>query len=122
MKLINICNFNIFGNSINSFIESQGDKLHLANTAQVLDGIRGGMQMIDKARVAAIVSACAKCINAEFFESNEMPNDTLLETLADALSSLEYYIESMSYTDSQNEDLLKLSEESLESIGYGVQS
>ena len=108
--------------SINSFIESQGDKLHLANTAQVLDGIRGGMQMIDKVRVAAIVSACAECINTEFFENNEMPDDTLLETLADALSSLEYYIESMSYKDSQNEDLLKLSEESLESIGYGVQS
>jgi hypothetical protein len=108
--------------SVSAYVESQGDKLHLANIAAVMDTISGGMIMIDQPRVASIVRASARCIQHELLERAEMPDSTLLETLADALSSLEYFIESMHYKDSQNEQLLKLSEESLESIGYPADS
>ena len=104
--------------SVSSYVESEGDKLHLANTAAVMEAVRGGMVMIDQSRVAAIVHACASCIQSELLENSALPDSTLLETLADALASLEYYIESMNFKDSRNEELLKLSEESLRSIGY----
>lgn len=104
--------------SVSSYVESQGDKLHLANVAAVMGAIRGGMVMIDQSRVAAIVHACAQCIQKELLDSSQLPEPTLLETLADALASLEYYIESMNFRESRNEELLKLSEQSLRSIGY----
>ncbi len=106
--------------SITSYVESNGDKLHLANVVQVLEGIRGGMLMIDQSRLAELISASSRCIEAELYESEAMPDQTLLETLADALTSLEYYIESMRYKDSTNEELLKLAEDSLRSVGYAV--
>jgi hypothetical protein len=104
--------------SITAFIESGGDKMHLANIAQSLDNSRGGMSLMGRERVAKLLSACVNCITAELIESQSMPDEKLLETLADALSSLEYYIEALGARSSANEELLKLSEDSLKSIGY----
>mgnify|MGYP000031643836 FL=1 len=105
--------------SITSYIESKGDKLHLESIGQVMDSIRGALLMIEKPRVAGIIVNCIDCINVELFENESLPEDRILETLADSMTSLEYYIESMSYKETLNDDLLKLSEESLKSISYG---
>lgn len=104
--------------SISSFIDSGGDKLHLANIAQVMDGVRGAMLMIEQDRAAGLIMSCLDCINTELYEAEQAPSEKILETLADAISSIEYYIESMQYSNAQNEALLKLAEESLASIGY----
>jgi len=103
---------------ITSYIESKGDKLHLANISLVMDCIRGAMIVTEHPRVARIVINCLNCINVELCENEVLPGDRILETLADALTSLEYYIESMLVSETENEALLKLSEESLASIGY----
>ena len=50
---------------------------------------------------------------------NNLMNE-YLKRIADAMSSLEYYVESMNFKEAPNEELLKLSEESLKSIGYAV--
>jgi len=104
--------------SITSYIESKGDKLHLANVTLVMDCIRGAMVVTEHDRVARIVINCIDCIRVELCESEVLPDDRILETLADALTSLEYYIESMLVSETENDALLKLSEESLSSIGY----
>ncbi len=104
--------------SISSYIDSEGDKLHLANVSQVLVGIRGAMTMIGQERASALLISCVTCIKVELFESESLPDSKFLETLADALTSLEYFIESMNVKGSVNEALLKLTEESLASIGY----
>ena len=104
--------------SISSYIDSQGDKLHLANVKQVLLGIKGAMSMIGQERAAKLLGCCVTCIQTELFESEALPETMFLETLADALTSLEYFIESMNVKGTVNEALLKLTEESLDSIGY----
>ncbi len=106
--------------AITSFMDSHGDRLHLANIGQIMEAIRGGMVMIGQDRVSRIVASCLQCINDELYEAEGTPEEKIMETLADALSSLEYYIESMKYKDALNDELLKLSEESLKSIGYSV--
>ena len=105
--------------SITSYVESKGDKLHLENLAQTMDSIRGAMLIIEKPRVASIIVNCIDCINAELLDNESLPEDRVLETLADSMTSLEYYIESMSYKETLNDELLKISEESLKSISYG---
>jgi hypothetical protein len=104
--------------SISSYVESRGDKLNLANISQVMDTIRGAMLMIEQPRVASIITKSMACINVELLENDSMSEDRILETLADALTSLEYFIESMNAKETENDALLKLSEESLASIGY----
>jgi hypothetical protein len=104
--------------SISSYIDSQGDKLHLANVSQVLAGIKGAMAMIQQERASSLLGSCITCIKEELIENEALPDSKFLETLADALTSLEYFIESMNVKGSVNEALLKLTEESLASIGY----
>ena len=83
-----------------------------------MDCIRGAMLIIDQPRVAQIIINSMNCINTDLLENEVMPEERILETLADALTSLEYYIESMNVKETINESLLKLSEDSLSSIGY----
>lgn len=104
--------------SISSYIDSQGDKLHLANVPQVLAGVKGAMLIIGQTRAAVLMGASIKCIKNELFDSERLPETKFLETLADALTSLEYFIESMNVKGSVNEALLKLAEDSLASVGY----
>jgi hypothetical protein len=104
--------------AISSFLESSGDRMHLANIGPVLDSVRGAMILIGQERAASVVMNLLSCINAELFEREEMPSERLLETIADAISSVEYFIESMQYSNSQNQSLLKIAEDSLASIGY----
>ncbi|KZY64017.1 hypothetical protein A3738_19860 [Oleiphilus sp. HI0066] len=106
--------------SITAYVESAGDKLHLANIGQALDSARGGMLLLGRERVASVIAASEKCIQQELLDSQSLPDEKLLETLADALSSVEYYIDSLGKSSSLNDDLLKLSEDSLKSIGYDV--
>jgi len=104
--------------SISSYIDSQGDKLHLANVIQALNSIRGALAIIGQEHASALLDLCVNCIKAELFDTDELPDSRLLETLADALTSIEYFIESMNVKGQVNEALLKLTEDSLASIGY----
>jgi hypothetical protein len=108
--------------SISSYVESKGDKLHLATVYSVMDAIRGAMSIIGEERLTRLLVKSIDCIQNELVERETMPEQLLLETLADALTSLEYYIESMANAQTQNDALLKLSEESLTSIGYATES
>lgn len=104
--------------AISAFIDSEGDKMHLANVVAVLHSVGGAMAMIQQPRAQAIALASSQCVQEALVNSDQMPEATLLETLADALTSLEYFIESLGYQESENEDLLKLAEDSLSSISY----
>jgi hypothetical protein len=104
--------------SISSYIDSQGDKLHLANVTQVLSSIRGALLIIGQERAGQLLGLCVSCIRSDLVETEALPDSRLLETLADALTSIEYFIESMNVKGHVNEALLKLAEDSLASIGY----
>lgn len=106
--------------SISSYIESQGDKLHLANISQVLKSVSGAMKVIEQDQLAELINLSTGCATKELYEAESLPSDLILETLADALSSLEYYIEGMKFKEAPNQELLKLAADSLKSIGYGA--
>ncbi len=106
--------------SISAYLDSGGAKLPLANVTQALDCTRGGLFLMGRERVSRIIASCEACIKSELIDAQSMPDEKLLETLADALSSIEYYLEAMGQRASANEELLKLSEDSLRSIGYEV--
>ncbi len=79
--------------AITSYLESNGDKLHLANVPFSLQAVRGGLWFLDQERAALLVGACGEYIQKQMLESSQMPSEQMLETLADALTSLEYYLE-----------------------------
>ncbi|MBD2839034.1 ferrous iron transporter B [Pseudomonas sp. JM0905a] len=79
--------------AITAYLESNGEKPHLANVPVSLQAVRGGLWFLGQERAAALVGACGEYIQQQMLETSAMPSEQMLETLADALTSLEYYLE-----------------------------
>lgn len=101
------------------FIASQWDHQHLANVPHLLNQVRGGLVMIPLERAAALVETCRRYIQEQLFEKQIIPNWQNLDTLADAITSVEYYLERLVDDHaSQGETILDVAEQSLTSLGY----
>ncbi|PSF04764.1 chemotaxis protein [Marinobacter fuscus] len=103
--------------AITAFIESDYDKLHLANLPATLRSIWGGLQMINDPVAAEVIARVAGSIQDRLLDAREAPAMQVLEALADALTSLEYYIEGVGHHEDRNLDLLKLAQTSLDDVG-----
>lgn len=107
--------------AITAYLESGGDKLHLANLPLVLHGVQGGLLFIEQARAATLVECCAEYIEKHMLESAQMPSEQMLDTLADALTSLEYYLEGGAILRSEvRTSVLDLAEDSVRALGIEV--
>lgn len=112
---------NLAKRAITSYLESSGDKLHLANVPSTLQAVRGGLWFLQQQRAAWLVGACAEYIQKQMLEAAQTPPGQLLETLADALSSLEYYLESGAVMRPETRpSVLDLAEESIKALGMAV--
>src|SRR5690606_1380733 len=78
--------------AITAYLESNGEKLHLANVPFSLMAVRGGLRFLEQERAAELIGACADFIQKRMLEGVQMASEQLLETLAEALTSLEYYL------------------------------
>lgn len=103
--------------AITAFLESDFDKMHLANLPRTLRSIWGGLQMLEDEEAARVLARIAQSIESELLNIKGDPESAILEALADALTSLEYYIEGMGPQGERNLDLLKLANSSLEDVG-----
>lgn len=104
--------------AITAYLESNGDKMHLANVPISLDAVRGGLWFLEQQRAATLISACGEYIQKGMIESRQMPAEPMLETLADALTSLEYYLEGGA-PDAQSH-VLDLASESVRALALPV--
>lgn len=109
--------------AINEYIASQWDISHLGKVPTLLREIRGGLDMIPLARPARILGACARYIEEQLLEARLTPEWSTLDRLADAITSVEYYLERFK-GDREEDDklLLGVAEESMAVLGYAVAS
>lgn len=108
--------------SIVDYISGQWDKAHLAGVDAVLKDICGGLNMIPLNRPSGIIISCAGFIQARLIDSDEHPSFEDLESLANAIASVEYYLERLMedlYEDSDS--MLDIAEESIASLGFKVE-
>jgi hypothetical protein len=107
--------------SITAYLESNGEKLNLANVPFSLQAVRGGLWFLDQPRAAVLVGACADYIEKQMLETQQMPSEQMLETLADALTSLEYYLEGGAVLRPETSpSVLDLAAESVRALGLSV--
>ena len=107
--------------AITAYLESGGDKMHLSNVPFSLQAVRGGLWFLEQRRASMLVGACADYIQTRMLESGQMPSEQMLETLADALSSLEYYMEAGAVMRPETQpSVLDLAEESVKALGMPV--
>ncbi|MFI8481881.1 Hpt domain-containing protein [Pseudomonas sp. NPDC078700] len=108
--------------AIIEFIASQWNHDHLARVPELLTQVRGGLAMIPLDRAAQLLNACNRYIQEQLLARKAVPNWQSLDTLADAITSVEYYLERLGDDHaSQGNLILDVAEESLESLGYPLQ-
>ncbi|WP_341939205.1 hybrid sensor histidine kinase/response regulator [Marinimicrobium sp. C2-29] len=107
--------------AIVEYIASQWDRSHLHSVPATLREIRGGLDIIPLARPGRIIGACARYIEEQLLESDATPEWSRLDTLADAITSVEYYLERFNSEHAEeNELLLGVAEDSVSQLGYAV--
>lgn len=107
--------------AISSYVESNFDSGHIANIAVTLNTVRGGLKVLNYHRAARILQACGEFINSHITDKNASEHrHQLLETLADALISMEYYLSEVAAGHQVNEKILDVAEESLAALGFDV--
>ena len=104
------------------FIASHWDKGYLARVPERLQEVCGGLDMVGYRRAAEIVGACRRYIGEELIEASAQPDWKLLDTLADAITSVEYYLERRADGIEDADMLLALAEDSVGALGFGVAS
>mgnify|MGYP003385452071 CR=1 FL=1 len=107
--------------AITSYVDSSFDAAHVANVHVALNTVRGGLQILNYPRAAAVVKSCSAFLSSHI--SQQMGGEQrqqLLEILADALISLEYYLVELENSRDVNDDILRVAEDSLEALGYKV--
>ncbi len=108
--------------AITAYLESNGEKLHLANVPFSLMAVRGGLRFLEQDRAAELIGACAEFIQKQMLEGVQMPPEQMLETLADALTSLEYYLDggAILQRDDSRTSVLDIATESVRALGLPV--
>lgn len=101
--------------AITAYMDSQGDKLHLANVVPTLRGVKGAFVFLGSDTAADLIERAIQFIERDLSESGTMVDPQQLEAFADALSSLEFFLEGL-LNDTANEDILKLAKHSLASL------
>jgi len=107
--------------ALSAFAESNYDKGHIANISATLDSVRGGMFVLGLPRAAKVIAGCLQFINESLLESEQPAAiQHMMETFADAVISLEYYLDAVKVDKSADTEVLRIAEESLEALGYKV--
>ncbi len=101
------------------YIDAHWDRQPLQLLPDLLTQVRGAMAMIPLHRAASLLEACNSYIREHLLADRTPPDWQHLDNLADAITSIEYYLERLS-EDPQalGEQVLDVAEQSLATLGY----
>ncbi|HEY4581524.1 MAG TPA: Hpt domain-containing protein [Lysobacter sp.] len=113
-----IANFGDARQSFVAFVETGWDHAELAEVPRLLDEVAGAMRMVQLDAPAHYLDAIARYSQAVLIERRHVPAGPELDALADALASLEYYLEALRDQRPNRDGMLDIARSSLESLGY----
>src|SRR5690606_1915565 len=103
------------------FIASQWDQSHLTDVPGRLSAVRGGLDLIGLNRPAQILRQCVHYIGEKLLGDDvEKPQWRSMDTLADAITSVEYYLERLSDDPETSDDILDIARNSVGQLGFEI--
>lgn len=108
--------------AVSSYLESNRDLMHLTNVPSTLQSVAGGLSFLNIERGAAVLRACTRYIEARMLNSEQQPNMADMETLADAVSSVDYFLESLEANKPIGDSILEIAEDSMAELGFPVEA
>ena len=99
--------------AIGSYLESEGDKLHVNNVGKSLMDVAGAMLFLDKKPVFDILVALERFVTQQVMTSQDPVPEHKMEAFADAITAVEYFIDSLNGQATGADDAIRLAQESL---------
>ncbi|WP_433768538.1 Hpt domain-containing protein [Pseudomonas putida] len=101
------------------YIDADWDRQHLQPLPALLTQVRGALAMIPLSRAAGLVETCNHFIREHLLLDPGQPDWQELDSLADVIASLEYYLERLNDDpEAPGEQLLDIAEQSLATLGF----
>ncbi|MAR89818.1 MAG: hybrid sensor histidine kinase/response regulator [Pseudomonadales bacterium] len=104
--------------AISEYLASNFDKGRLQPVPDILHSVQGGLMMVPLHHPAALLHSCIRYISEQLIEGDTTPDWKQLDTLADAITSVEYYLERLGDRFPGDEDILAIAEEAVAALGY----
>ena len=104
--------------AIVSFINSPWEHEQLEDVPKLIIQIRGSMVMLSLERASKLITACNSFIVNELIDKKDIPNQGTLDTLADSITSIEYYLEALDEDRPDRDSILDIAQRSIEKLGY----
>jgi chemosensory pili system protein ChpA (sensor histidine kinase/response regulator) len=101
-----------------AFIESPWDHAKVEQIPRLLEEISGALRMLDLSEPAALMTGIVRFVEVELLRHRRVPTVEQMDKLADALASIEYYMEATREQRGGREQILDVTRGSLESLGY----
>ena len=106
--------------AINNYLENPEDKAVLDNLPTLLHMIIGSLTLLSYKRVAQVLTSCSGFIQDQLIGSSTIPEGSKLDALADAVMSVEYYLEAFVQSRVHPSSVLDVAENAVANLGYAV--
>jgi hypothetical protein len=102
------------------YMDSDRDRSYAQNVPAILHDAMGALMFLHLERAANVIVGCKAYIQKHivYASPDEKPTDFDLDTLADAISSIDYYLEGMEEHKPIGVGILEVAEESIQELGF----
>ena len=101
-----------------AFVETHWDHAQLADVPRLIEEVAGALRILEIQDAPQYLAAVRKFTESELLRRRRVPNGQQMDRLADALASLEYYLEALRDRRPKREQILEVARQNLESLGY----
>ncbi len=106
--------------AVSQYLENPTDKSLLNGVSEQLHEIVGSLTMLSYRRAAQVLRACGLFISNELVKGLALPQPQVLDALADAIMSIEYYLEAFVQSRVHPASVLDVAERGVAALGYPV--
>lgn len=99
--------------AVGSYLESGGEVLHIKNVSKSLKDVSGALYFLDKPEAREIVVELDRFVVQKVLPSTEPVSDSKMESLADAITAVEYFISSLKDKSGSAKEAIELANTSL---------
>ena len=101
-----------------AFVETHWDHAQLTDVPRLLEEVSGALRILDIQEPSSYLTAVRRFTENELLRRHRVPNGQQMDRLADALASLEYFLEALRDRRPNREQILDVARQSLEALGY----
>jgi chemosensory pili system protein ChpA (sensor histidine kinase/response regulator) len=101
-----------------AFVESPWDHARVEPIPRLLEEIGGALRMLNLSEPAQLMNGIVRFVEVELLRHRRVPTVEQMDKLADALASIEYYMEATREQRGGRDKILEVTRQSLAALGY----